>query len=265
MIKQMVIKPVVSLFGQWAFVTAFVFMALCAGGLHWGMATLQYHTRKLPLPLKAPLDTLDVDKLPGYVLVNAAVIPEEIEAELGTKDYIQWTLEDRTVASDAPGRYVNVFVTYYTGNPDKVPHVPDWCYVGGGGEVDQSNNTTIPLDFLDGDPEQASSDDELPVRVLVISLPGYVQRSDKVVLYFFSVNGDYACTRDAVRVRQMRLTDRYAYFSKVELSFSGTGGAADIDQTLVAAEKFLKSFLPVLLADHWPDWAAAVDAGPSED
>jgi hypothetical protein len=76
-------------------------------------------------------------------------------------------------------------------------------------------------------------------------------------VYTFHCNGDFIASRTGVRRRTTRLSDRYAYFSKVEVSFHGTTGTAPTrKQTIAATRDLFEYLLPVLIEEHWPDWDA---------
>ena len=258
MLEEYVLKPWGRLLRQRAFVLCVVMLAICAAGIHVGAQQLKWHFRKLPLPLRKPLDELNRAKLSPYKVIQSVKIPKEIEEELGTKEYLQWYLEDTSLEKGDPLRSLTLFVTYYTGDPDRVPHVPDWCYVGGGGSIRKAENIELVV------PNNGTAQDELPMRVLEISLSGPAGQLDKVAGYFFAVNGDYRCTRTDVRLRVNRLTDRYAYFSKVEISVPGTKGVPD-DQVVAALNRLAKKVVPILAAEHWPDWAATKKKKPGAD
>ena len=94
---------------------------------------LGWHLTKHPLPLKQSLHEMDEAALLPFVVRNKTRIDNaDILATLGTEDYLQWIIEDPDAEPTSPLRYCSIFVTYYTGDPDMVPHVPDECYVGGG-------------------------------------------------------------------------------------------------------------------------------------
>jgi len=115
------IKPLLRLIRQPAFVLCSVILAIAACGIHVGAEKMKLHFRKLPVPLQKSLEDLDQAKLAPYTLLRAIKISGEIEDELGTDQYIQWHMEDKSVSPNDPMRYVSLFITYYTGNPDKVP------------------------------------------------------------------------------------------------------------------------------------------------
>ncbi len=207
---------------------------------------MKLYFRKLPLELKRPLDQLAVEKLHPYELAQSYVIPEEIETELGTKEYIQWNLVNTDLDKNDPLRLVSLFITYYTGNPDKVPHTPDVCYVGGGGTIEDRQNLKLTI------PRSGAPDDQVPFRLLQIQVPGNWSGNDhRLVGYFFAVNGTYKCQRNEVRLLQNNIRDRYAYFSKIELFFP-YAESADRDAVVSGMEAFLRVLVPVLLEDHLP-------------
>jgi hypothetical protein len=225
---------------------------LCAGGLKLAAKKLKLHFLKARIELQKPFDELDQSKLLPYKVVQKQVIPDEIVTELGTTEYIQWTLEDTSVARNNPARYVSLFITYYSGdtgpgNVSKVTHIPDVCYVGGGAEIKKSENTTIDV------PGYGLKDNKLPIRVLGMSLPGVFERQQKYVLYFFAVNGHYDCRRNVLRLVLRNIHDKYSYYSKVEMRFRG---GSDITEAgaLKAAQKLVRKLLPLLVKEHWPKW-----------
>ncbi len=249
--KKYILQPLGRIFRQRAFLVCVLLMAVLASGMHVAANKLKMHFRKEPIELRKPLDDLSKSKLYPYRVINEQKIKnKEVEEELGTKDYIQWVLEDTSVEKSDPSRLAMLFVTYYTGNPDKVPHVPDWCYTGGGGIIEDKRNAriTVPDIGLEKD------DDQLGVRVLDISVPdGISGRRQNWVVYFFGVNGQYRCERNAVRILQNNWQDKYAYFSKVELLIGGEQKIS-YEQVLAAAEKLSRVVVPLLYSEHWPDW-----------
>lgn len=246
--KDVIIDPLLRLIRQPAFVLCTMILALCAGGIHVGAEKMKLHFRKLPVPLQKSLDELDLSQLGPYQRLQASKISEEIEDELGTKEYIQWFMEDTSVKSNDPMRYFSLFITYYTGDTGKVPHVPDVCYVGGGGLVQGAENTHIIV------PENGTDDDKLPIRVLGIEIKGQLGSEVRTVGYFFAVNGIYRSTRRGVQLLQNNVYDRYAYFSKVEVFFPGAAKSSRED-ILTAMEKVFQKIVPVLVEEHWPDWS----------
>lgn len=241
--------PLKRIFSRPSFVICVVVLGVCAGGLKLTAEWMNLNFRKEEAPLRKEFDDLDVARLTPYKVLNKAVIPDDILEELGTEQYLQWSLEDTSVDVTDPGRYLALFITYYTGNPDKVPHVPDQCYTGGGGLIKNSGNYTLEIKGLGID------DDELPVRVLDVHMENVLGETKKTVMYFFGVNGTFRCTRDQVRLLQNNLFDKYAYFCKVEVSFVRSDKMSR-QKNLAAAQNFFGVLLPLLIEEHWPDWEA---------
>ena len=69
------------------------------------------------------------------------------------------------------------------------------------------------------------------------------------------MNGDIYCNRYDVRRRIGRPSERYLYYSKVEVSFRSQDDEAppEMDRT---AERLLNQVISVLLTDHLPDVAS---------
>ena len=125
------------------FVVAVVFLsaaAVLAGPVaNW----LQIKHRKQPLRLRSPLATLDADAIAPYRVIRRHVLEPAIVEALGTNQYLDWTLEDRSVAPDDPLRYVNLLITYDTGGYNLVPHTPDVCRRGAGYQPAQPHENTV--------------------------------------------------------------------------------------------------------------------------
>jgi hypothetical protein len=108
-------------------------------------------------------------------------------------------------------------------------------------------------------------DDEVPVRV--VQFQSRDGRTEPItVIYFFSVNGDYRSGRDGVRFRLADPRERYAYYCKIELSFTDNENPlqprhANVQRSLAAAQDLLAKLLPVLIEDHF-DWDRA-RSGPA--
>lgn len=229
---------------------------------------LQLFSHKNPLPLLKPLSALDTEALaPMYR--PSAIQPEplssDVEATLGTTEYISLLLDDLTRDRTAPDAVANLFVSYYTGKPDMVPHIPEQCMVASGWKlVDGPRVEQIPARDADGSP--------IEIGMAVCEF----ERRDKrgvndslrrTVAYFFFANGGYYADRAGVRYATQNPGARHAFYSKVELSFNASqAGAADgrlladREETIRGAERLLKQVWPLLLREHYPDWKAAEKA-----
>lgn len=249
-----------------SFVVCAAVLALAASTKEYTIRQLGIHFIKYPLELKAPLDKFSESKLAPYAVVNKARITNrDVLDSLGTEEYLQWELENPDAPNDSPIRFCSLFITYYTGNPDMVPHVPDECYVGGGNRRLGGEIISIPLDPALSDSSEAEIPNPLNAQSIVFSqiLKGPVSVEKELrVQYFFKANGKYASSRTETRSLLGRnFFSKYSYFCKVEWKFYGMDYTGivypDKDQTIEASGKLLSIVLAILEADHWPDWDKA--------
>ncbi|NLZ03562.1 MAG: exosortase-associated EpsI family protein [Phycisphaerae bacterium] len=235
---------------QPAFLICTAVLALAGAGMSVARQKLGLYLRKEPLPLRKSLDALEEAALAPYTVVAKLKIQnEDVVRSLGTEDYIQWVLEDPCQPSQNPTRRVMLFVTYYR-LPDRVPHVPEECYTGGG----YRRLDTEPVAFRIGSPDDPR---DIPGRYLVFESSGGAPLSGAPrfpVLYLFRVSGEYAGSRDAARMALNRnIFSRQAYFCKVELVFNQAFTAPTRAMAVSAGERLLTVVLPLLERDHWPD------------
>jgi hypothetical protein len=232
------------------FVTAVVIMVVAAilvGPVAWSM---NFRQAKAAIPLRKPLSAMDVDRLHPYRVVDRATLDAVVVDALGTDQYIQWMLEDTSLLPGDPLRDAQLFVTYDTGGQNLVPHVPDECRLGAGYQPARPHeNRDVHLDS----PTMAK---DIPLRICTFVKTAVFQRDEQTVTYLFHSNGEFAATRDAVRIRFNDPRDRFGYFSKVEISFP----RANREESVNGAVKLLGKLLPVLVANHWPDFEAAQNA-----
>lgn len=207
---------------------------------------------KESLELRRPLGQMSKQNLGPYVFKTNLNISPEVEDALGAKDYLNWLFVDTSVTDQKnPLRFIRFFVTYYSGGRDLVPHVPDECFLGSGYQAVEKENLTLPIESLDLD---------LPIRALTFQKSDVFGSDKPTVLYTFHCNGEFTETRDGVRTRIHSLLNKYAYFSKIEITLGGTGrniGSPGREESIQAANKFLNVILPRLVNDHMPDWEAA--------
>lgn len=248
------------------FVVCVVVLAGGAVGMRLAEAYWGQYLRKEPAPLRKPLERINVARLlPDYELFpdQPPPISEDTLQTLGTHDYVNLLLVDRRRQASDVTSLAHVFITFYTGKPDMVPHVPDECMVAGGfDQVGPADTRGLPIGGV------GAPDGEVPLRVLQFASPGMAQFGEdkqlNTVMYFFHVNGRYETTRFGVREAQSNLSDRYAYYAKIELRFTdeSTRRLADKESSVAAARDLLSRLLPVLLQEHLPDWEALNAAKP---
>ena len=252
---------------QPAFVISVLVLAIAASLKGYTIKTLGIHFIKFPLPLKKPLDEMNEASLAPYKVINKVKITNrDIIESLGTEEYLQWELEEPDAPKNSPVQHCFLFITYYTGNPDMVPHVPDECYVGGGNK--RMSGETVRIDIppaasLDASPVQLPKD--VGAQLVRFSQTGkgpIPVEKEFYVQYLFKTNGAYSSSRTETRaLLGSNFTSKYSYFCKVEWKFYGFDYAGivypDKEQTLKASQKLLPILLPILERDHWPDWEKA--------
>ena len=244
--RRHVIVPVL----QPAFVICALVLAVAGAGMSTVTSSLGLCLRNEPLALVKPLDALDEDKLIPYsVVAKYAIENEDVLKSLGTEDYIQWVLEDPREPAQSPVRNVLVFLTYY-GLADRVPHVPEECYTGGG--YKRLATDTVDLDVALSDGPRAIAGRYLVFDRAMGGSPAALRRFP--VLYLFRVNGQYAGSRNEARIALNKsLFSKHAYFCKVELVFNQSPAAPTKAEVVTASEKVLAVLLPLLEEEHWPD------------
>jgi hypothetical protein len=236
----------IAAYWQPAFLICAAVLALAGGGMSLVTQRLGLYLKKEPLPLKKPLDALDEGKLAPYkVTAKIRIENQDIRASLGTEDYIQWLLEDPREPTASPARMLLLFVTYYR-RPDRVPHVPEECYTGGGYQRLATNAVAFQIGTR-----------EIPGRYLLFAktaqdlAPAMPQFP---VLYLFRVNGEYAGSRDEARMAlNKNVFGKHSYFCKIELVFNQSSVAPTRETATAASGKLLAVLLPLLEQEHWPD------------
>ncbi len=234
---------------------AFIACVLVLGSAILGMSAIERALgivfTKQPLPLVAPLDRLMPDRLAPYRVRERFTIEDpDLLQSLGTHSYIQWLLEDPRCSRSDPAREVLLFVTYYA-LPDRVPHVPEECYLGSGYQRLATDTVTVDIPTHTG--KRA-----IPARHLVFSQANaslWTRQTQVPVVYLFRVNDEYVASRAEARLALNRnLFGRASYFSKVELVFNRSAGRLSAEQVRRTAQELLSVILPILEQDHWPHW-----------
>lgn len=219
--------------------------------------------RKLALPLRKSLAQLDRPKLVfqdgdksySYRLEGQPVqLEPEMVDKLGTHEYISWTLRLRDDTAGQPtNQAFHLFVTYYTGKPDQVPHVPEECYLGNAFREVRNWLEHVSL------PSLAGKDQMADVQVLLFERQGgqlMGARQCQLVMYTFRVNDSWQAEREGVRRKLGNPFDKYAYFSKVELGFPLPPDMPEeaVKRAMQEGKRVFEVVLPLLVDEHWPIW-----------
>ncbi|HUU84934.1 MAG TPA: exosortase-associated EpsI family protein [Phycisphaerae bacterium] len=210
--------------------------------------------RKDAVPLRKPLTELNRDALGEYKFTHATLLDPATVATLGTDLYLDWEFEDTAVTDrNSPLRLVRVLITYYTGKPTLVPHIPEVCVTATGSQMAQAGDVTLDVVGPGGEPMQ------IPARAVTFQKSAVYDHDRPTVVYTFNCNGDFLPRRNLVRARLANPFEKGAYLCKVEVGFRARRmktRSAGREETIQAAQKFLSRILPVLLEEHLPDWEA---------
>ena len=212
----------------------------CAGFIH--VANRQGWLRliKAPLPIRKPLDSFDRSKLQPLEVANVIKLPTETVEELGTKEYINWTLAAPEGTLENV-RGCSLSVTYYTGVVDQVPHVPEECLFQGAFTQAGDNVMEVTLPQL-GETVQIRRLSFYPPRDLT---------NRTYVYYTICVNGHFFGRRDMVRGVMADPRDSHLYYSKVEVAIREKPGVR-IQELDEAARIVLDRTVTELMRSHWP-------------
>ncbi len=209
---------------------------------------LDINPGKQAIPLRVPLSALDEEALVPFRVVRRNVLQPVLVEALGTDKYVSWLMEDTSVSSDDSLRYANLLITYDTGGNNLVPHTPEICWFGGGYKRAQPHDT-LQLRLTSPRLGQAT----VPIRVCTFVKTALHNRSKESVVYTFHCNGEFVAARTAVRVLLNHPRNRFAYFSKIEVSFPD----ATRTESVEGARKLFERLLPQLVNEHLPRFAEA--------
>jgi len=243
----------IRVYAQPAFLICALVLAAGGAGMSMTMKRLGVILKKEPLPLRKSLELLDEGDLGPYRVVypKLKIENKDVLKALGTEDYIQWVLEDSEEPAGSPVKRCLLFITYYQ-LPDRVPHVPEECWTGGGYQKLPSQGVTLKIN------DNAGFEANIPAKYLVFGPKRASLWQDSVRipnLYFFKVNGQYAGSREHARIAlNKNLFGESSYFSKMELVFNRSSAVPGKDAAVRASEKLLAVILPILEREHWPKW-----------
>ncbi len=226
-------------------------LTVSALGLRPGLDQLAKRYTKLPAELRKPLQEFDITHLP-MVSPEWKVVPApEYLGGIGTQDVALIKLQP--VESKRIPSYLTLFITYYNQPGDKVPHTPDVCARQGGAILSKQERIQLHL------PDSLSAQSPIPVNLLRL----HETHFDSIVLFLFSVEGQFKAGRNQVRWALAKPGNRLTYFSKIEVVASfppGDDNPQTEQMALEACCQLLREALVLLLQEHFP---RGDDSGPS--
>jgi hypothetical protein len=269
-----------------AFIAGCAALAIGGVGFRAALAHLQVYLKKEPVSLREPLDSLPAALGSWKQVGKDSVFSDALIEELGTQNYL-----DRFYAVDGdPSKgLMQVHAAYYTGMIDAVPHIPERCWNANGMVMrGQPEVRPIGLDETGwdrtGGPIQPGSGqrytlaevrDPITRKSEMVALPlGRMEmtvtafqdpRAPKATAlggYLFIANGGVTPSALAVRNLSFKLSDRYAYYCKLQFSAQIPGTPEEVLPKFdrMTAE-LLQQLLPHLMR-CLPDWPA-IERGES--
>lgn len=237
--------------GRIRFLVAMVVLVGGAARLQYAKSHGQLQLIKKALPIRKPLPDMDLKVLAPWEGTGSRMRPDTAE-ELGTTEYALWNLHKPN--AKGTGADASLFLTYYTGVQDQLPHVPEECYTVGGSAVESD----IELTDVDIGGKNGS------IRKLTfLPTPREMQDGDvgrKYVYYLIAVNGELLASRNTVRIRMADPRDSHLYYSKVELAFHADEPVKD-NQLDVVAIDLINRTVTELFKSHWPPKGAERGTG----
>ena len=256
-------------------------------GLRAAMRALDVYLRKEPVPLRGDLGSIPTrlgewQKVGEDLVMDAAMVES-----LGTDRYLS---RNYALGGEPARGVIALHLAYYTGMIDTVPHIPERCW-GAGGLVQEGDPERLelgipslsqvppdaPVNRATGLPYPMASVVDPVTRVeervaLPIGAPAMTltvfqdPRSARVRQlggYLFLANGRSTPSTIGVRELAFDLTDRYAYYCKVQLSARyPEGDPPPRERFRRDAEDFLAHLYPHLMR-RLPDWPSVERAAPA--
>lgn len=255
----------------WAMVIVCALLLAAAIGLNASVKVLKLSFQKEPVPLRGAITSIPAQLGPWVQLSLDTRLSAESEDDLGTQQYIQRLYVDtrkadagvlerwdaaqikspelreelyQSIVGRDPMAAVVLHVAYYTGAVDTVPHIPDRCMVANGYDPVGRKQAVLGA----GGRDLRCSFVQFEERA------GHAQPLTFSVAYLFQVNGDYEYDAiTGVRKRLQDLSERYAYFAKIELMTKAPD--PDAEAARAAMSDFLGHALPSI-EKVLPDWQA---------
>lgn len=270
--------------------TAIAALAASGLGFYILVSQLNIYLSKEPVSLRRPLDSVPT-RIGRWERVGSdSAFTDILIEELGTRSYL-----DRiyAIGGDPAAGAMHVHVAYYTGTIDAVPHIPERCWAVGGLELTRnSEGTPLPIDrskwralATDGSSPYSVVDlvDPVTAEVEQITMPlgdvvaTTIEFQDpknpqirQVGGYFFIANGRIESTSYGVRRAAFNLTDRYAYYCKIQITKTGKVASADgslLEPFCADATDLLTALIPEVMKclPDWPSWENAAAGASGRD
>lgn len=265
--------------GRSGFIAGLSVLIIGTGAFHLLAGAIDAVLRKEPVLLRATLSTIP-SALGRWRQVGAdQILSPEVVEELGTPNYLTRSYI-RTGEED--GGRIDFHVAYYTGMIDAVPHIPERCNLGSGLEkapagrvlpLSLSHQTwsdplwsDIPEPIRPSHPDamtrtllgetvrlpRPDSGEHIRVNVTQYWHPSAPEQRF-CTGYFFVANGRTTPFATGVKSLAFRLSERSAYYCKIQISYFAPQRATDEAELARVASEFLSDALPEIMR-CLPDW-----------
>jgi exosortase len=256
------------------FLIAVVLLAITATAFQFGMHALNVTLRKEAVYPRRSLSVLPTQlgewKMNGE---DHRMDAAGVEA-LGTALYLSRAYINTQQVSPP----LQLHITYYTGQVDAVPHVPDRCMVANGFVPLTPDPLTFPLnlDTVRWEDDLVGALDGVPYRVIsewntltkqddLIRLPfgefelrttefSHPQLGNDHVFagYFFVANGKTTPYPDKIRFLSFDRSSKHAYYCKIQFTIHGSKDFST-EQFVDTVSNFTSKMLPHIM-ECLPDW-----------
>lgn len=272
---------------RWAFLAACIAMLCGAAGFRAAVASLNAYLVKRPAPLREPLSTIPSTLGPWRMVGEEEKLTDAMVEALGTKSFL-----NRVYAIDGQLEkgWLHLHIAFYTGLIDTVPHIPERCFTAGGmvqktapvrvklpvdrstwreGEGPENHATGLryPLATYTDPVTRRRSDVTMPIGEPMLSVIEFQKPDDPrleiIGGYCFIANGQITPSAYAVRQLSFRLSEKYAYFCKVQFTGQYRGTPAAQERFVQDSADLMGWLLPYLMyaLPDWPEYEAKSAAG----
>jgi len=272
-----------------AFIAACV--ALLAGAIAFRSvaSAINAWVLKEQAPMREPLGTIPTTLGVWKAVGKDALLNDATIETLGTKFYLN---RNFAIEGDPSRGEINLHLAFYTGLIDRVPHVPERCFVAGGllqvgvpqvrainldrsswrmdaGPINRATGLHYPMASVIDPITMRSSEVHLPLGEAAMTVSEFQDSKSPdqrlIAGYFFIANGQMTPRAGDVRALSYSLTERYAYFCKVQFTGQYRAGDNSLEKFEAQVADLLRELLPHLMLrlPDWPEYEVRSSTGSS--
>lgn len=272
-----------------AFIVACATLLAGAVGFRTVASAINAWLHKEPAPLRSPLSTIPTTLGSWRAIGEDTALGDAMVEALGTTFYLN---RNFAIDGDPSKGVLQLHIAFYTGLIDRIPHIPERCFVAGGliqlgvprvlpialdrsawreaaGPVNNATGERYALATVRDPVTLREVEVHLPIgdtEITVIEFQDPARPDVRLIGgYFFIANGQLTPSAGGVRGLSYARTERYAYFCKVQFTGQYRGGDASFDKYQQQVADLLQRLLPHLMLrlPDWPEYEARSQAGTS--